>query len=116
MTLTSQFSFDEVGQVLGGAPGPDVHAKRIDSLCDATLGVLHSGSLAVAAIGHGLAAARGTLTKHPIKQLDRLLSNPGVNLRDILTLWVPYVVGARTAIAVAMDWTDFDADNQAALM
>jgi hypothetical protein len=31
-------------------------------------------------------------------------------------LWVPYVVGARTAIAVAMDWTDFDADNQATLM
>jgi hypothetical protein len=73
MSLTSQFSFDEVRQVLGGVLGPDVHAKRVDSLCDATLGVLHSGSLAVAAIGHGLAAARGTLTKHAIKQVDRLL-------------------------------------------
>lgn len=71
MTLTSQFSFDEVRQVLGGVLGPDLHAKRIDSLCDATLGVLHSGSLAVAAIGHGLAAARGVLTKHAIKQVDR---------------------------------------------
>src|SRR4051794_3908446 len=116
MTATSQFSFDEVRQVLGGVLGPDLHAKRVDSLSDATLGVLHSGSLAVAAIGHGLAAARGTLTKHAIKQVDRLLSNPGVNVDDILTLWVPYVVGARTAIAVAMDWTDFDADNQATLM
>ena len=116
MSLTSQFSFDEVRQVLGGVLGPDVHAKRIDSLSNATLGVLHSGSLAVAAIGHGLAAARGLLTKHAIKQVDRLLSNPGVNVDDILALWVPYVVGARTAIAVAMDWTDFDADNQASLM
>jgi len=53
MTLTSQFSFDEVRQVLGGVLGSDLHAKRVDSLCDATLGVLHSGSLAVAAIGHG---------------------------------------------------------------
>ena len=116
MTLICQFSFDEVRQVLGGVLGPDVHAKRIDSLCDATLGVLHSGSLAVAAIGHGLAAARGRLSKHAIKQVDRLLSNPGVNVDDIQALWVPYAVGARSAIAVAMDWTDFDADNQATLM
>src|SRR5690349_22095053 len=76
MTIPHQFSFDEVRQVLGGVLGADLHAKRIDSLCDATLGVLHSGSLAVAAIGHGLAAARGTLTKHAIKQVDRLLSLP----------------------------------------
>src|SRR3954451_15700353 len=116
MSLTSQFSFDEVRQVLGGVLGADLHAKRIDSLCDATLGVLHSGSLAVAAIGHGLAAARGVLTKHAIKQVDRLLSNPGIKIDDILALWVPYIVGARTSIAVAMDWTDFDADNQASLM
>ena len=116
MTLTNQFSFDEVRQVLGGVLGADLHAKRVDSLCDATLGVLRSGSLAVAAIGHGLAAARGLLTKHAIKQVDRLVSNPGIKIDDILTLWVPSVVGARTAIAVAMDWTDFDADNQATLM
>ena len=116
MTTTSAFSFDEVRQVLGGVLGPDLHAKRVDSLCDASLGVLHSGSLAVAAIGHGLAAARGLLSKHAIKQIDRLLSNPGINVDDIVAFWVPYVVGARTAIAVAMDWTDFDADNQATLM
>ncbi len=116
MTVTRQFSFDEVRQVLGGVLGPDLHAKRVDSLCDATLGVLHSASLAVAAIGHGLAAARGVLTKHAIKQVDRLLSNPGIKIDDILGLWVPFVVGARTSIAVAMDWTDFDADNQATIM
>src|SRR6478752_5840193 len=116
MTTTSQFSYDEVRQVLGGVLGPDLHAKRVDSLCDATLGVLHSGSLAVAAIGHGLAAARGVLTKHAIKQVDRLLSNPGIKIDDILALWVPYVVGARTSLLVAMDWTDFDADNQATIM
>ena len=116
MSTTSPFSFDEVRQVLGDVLGPDLHAKRIDSLCDATLGVLHSASLAVAAIGHGLAAARGLLTKHAIKQVDRLLSNPGIKIDDILTLWVPFVIGARTSIAVAMDWTDFNADNQATIM
>jgi hypothetical protein len=29
---------------------------------------------------------------------------------------VPFVIGARTSIVVAMDWTDFDADNQATIM
>ena len=115
-TTASQFSFDQVRDVLGGLLGPDLHAKRIDCLSDATLGVLHSASLAVAAIGHGLAAAKGVATKHAIKQVDRLLSNPGIKVDDILALWVPFVIGARTSIAVAMDWTDFDADNHATIM
>ena len=96
MSATTQFSFDAVRHVLGGVFGNDLHARRVDSLCDATLGVLHSASLAVAAIGHGLAAARGLATRHAIKQVDRLLSNPGIKVDDILALWAPYIVGART--------------------
>jgi hypothetical protein len=30
--------------------------------------------------------------------------------------WVPYVLGKRPRITVAMDWTDFDGDNQATIM
>ena len=45
-----------------------------------------------------------------------MLSNPKINVDDILVRWVPYVVGARTSIVVALDWTDFDADNQAIIM
>jgi Transposase DDE domain len=93
-----------------------VHAKRVYSLANATLGVMTAASLAVAAIGHGLALARGCLTKHAIKQVDRLLSNPGIEVDTLLARWVPYVVGSRTSIAVAMDWTDFDADGQATIM
>jgi hypothetical protein len=29
---------------------------------------------------------------------------------------VPYIIGARDAIVVALDWTDFDADKQATIM
>src|SRR6202044_3484994 len=47
---------------------------------------------------------------------DRMLSNPGINVDQILALWVPFVIGARTSLLVAMDWTDFDADNQATIM
>jgi hypothetical protein len=102
----NRFSYDAVHRVLGSLFEHDLHAKRIDSLCNATIGVLHSVSLAVAAIGHGLAAARGLSTKHAIKPIDRLLPNDGIKVDDILALWVPYVVGARTSVVVAMDWTD----------
>ena len=104
-----QFSINQVRQVLGGVLGHDLHAKRVASLCDATLGVLRGASLAVCTIGHGLAAARGLNSKHATKQVDRLLSNPNINVDDILTRWVPYIVGARSSIVVALDWTDFDA-------
>jgi Transposase DDE domain len=111
-----RFSFNQIRQVLGGVLDHDLHAKRVDSLCDATLGVLRSASLAVCMIGQGLAAARGLNPKHATKQVDRLLSNPKINVDDILVRWVPYVVGARRSIVVALDWTDFDADNQATIM
>jgi hypothetical protein len=111
-----RFSIDQVKQVLGGVLGPDLHAKRVESLCDATLGVLRSASLAVCAIGQGLTAARGLNPKHATKQVDRLLSNPEINVDDILARWVPYVIGARNSIVVALDWTDFDADTQATIM
>src|SRR6202047_3204909 len=94
----------------------DVHAKRIYSLANATLGVISSASLAVNTIGQGLALARGRLPKHAIKQVDRMLSNPGINVEELSERWVPYVVGQRPHIIVAMDWTDFDADNQATIM
>ena len=47
----------------------DVHAKRVLSLANATLGVLASASLAIHAVGRGLAQAMGTLTKHGVKQV-----------------------------------------------
>jgi hypothetical protein len=84
-----RFSFNKVRHVLGSVLDHDLHAKRVDSLCDATLGVLHSASLAVCSIGRGLAAARGLNLKHAIKQVDRLLSNPKINVDDIAARWVP---------------------------
>src|SRR5205085_2858975 len=90
----------------------DLHAKRVLSLANATLGVVRTTSLAIATIGQGLALARGLVTKHAIKQVDRLLSNEGIDIDAALRHWVPYVVGARPSIKVAMDWTDFDADGQ----
>src|ERR1700746_467769 len=96
--------------------GEDVHAKRVSSLANATLGVVSSASLAVNTIGQGLALARGRLPKHAIKQVDRLLSNPGIDGDELSKRWVAHGVAPRPKIVVAMDWTDFDGDDQATIM
>ena len=94
----------------------DLHAKRVLSLAYGTLGVLTSASLAVHAIGQGLAHAHGTLSKHGVKQVDRLLSNTAIELDDFFSHWVPHVIGAREEIVVALDWTSFARDGHDTLM
>jgi Transposase DDE domain len=105
----------DVRKFLDGVLDEDIHTKRVESLANATLGVMTGASLAVAVIGRSLAQARGLLTKHAVKQVDRLLSNPGIDVWDLFARWVPEIVGPRKSIVVAMDWTDFDADGQATL-
>lgn len=106
---------DFVHDFLAGIFADDLHAKRVASLANGALGVMTSASLAVSIIGHSLAQARGLLGKHAIKQVDRLLSNQGIVVWDMFAAWVTQIVGQRKAIVVAMDWTDFDADDQTTL-
>ena len=74
--------FADVRAFIGGLYEPDLHAKRIAYLGGATLGAMTAASLAVAMIGQALAQARGLVTKHAIKQVDRLLSNNGIDVWD----------------------------------
>ena len=94
----------------------DLHAKRVLSLANAALGILTSASLAVHAIGQGLAQALGKLSKHGVKQIDRSLSNEGVVVEEFFTRWVPYMVGARAEVVVALDWTSFARGGQDTLV
>lgn len=115
MKATKALSPSEVTEFVRGLFEEDLHARRVASLSDATTGAIRAGTLAIHAIGHGLASARNLNSKHAIKQVDRLLSNQGVDPWDLLGQWVPFVVGGRTELLVAMDWTDFDADGQATI-
>ncbi len=108
--------FDDVRSFIDPLYGPELHAKRVDSLARATFGVMTAASLAVAMIGHALAQARGLVTKHAVKQVDRLLSNNAIDVWDSFARWVPHQIGGRQDILVAMDWTDFDHDDQATLV
>ena len=58
---------DDISEFITSLYEGDLHAKRVLSLANATLGVLTSASLAVHAIGQGLAQAMGKLSKHGIK-------------------------------------------------
>ena len=106
----------EVRGLIDELYGHDLHAKRVDALAGATLGVMTGASLAVATIGQALAQARGLVTKHAVKQVDRLMSNASIDVWDSFARWVPHQIGARTEILVAMDWTDFDHDDQSTLV
>jgi hypothetical protein len=106
-----EFAHDFLSRIFAG----NLHAKRIESLANSALGVMTSASLAVSIIGHSLAQARGLIDKHAIKQVDRLLSNRGVVVWEMFAAWVREVIGPRKEIVVAMDWTDFDADDQTTL-
>jgi hypothetical protein len=111
----SFMKFQDVRAFLDSVLDKDIHTKRVDSLANATLGVMTGASLGVALIGKSLAQARGLLPKHAVKQVDRLLSNRRLEAWDVFATWVPEMVGARLDVVVAMDWTDFDADGQATL-
>jgi integrase len=86
------------------------------SLSLATLGVIRAASLSVYAIGQVVAPGRGTQGKHGVKQVDRLLSNTGIGVWKLLALWGLYVLGQRTEELVALDWNDFEPDDQTTLV
>jgi len=105
----------KTAEVIEAITDGDLHAKRVLSLTHATIGVIHGAALGVTTIGRAMAIARGVRTKHAVKQVDRLLSNSAINVWDIFSLWVPYMVGSKSEIVVSLDWTDFDHDGQSTL-
>ena len=105
----------KTAEVLTRLFGDDLHAMRVLSLANGTIGVLHAATLAVSAIGKAYARAIGGDPKHGVKQVDRLLSNDGIRLSELFPAWVQFVVGVRKEIVVAMDWTDFEPDDHATL-
>lgn len=95
--------------------GEDMHAKRVLSIANAVTGLVHNAVLAVHAIGLGLAQVMSLDRKHATKQVDRLLSNTRLSVWEFFGRWVPHVIRPRQELVVALDWTDFDADDHSTL-
>ena len=79
-TKLPSFRFTDIFQFMSCLYGEDLHTKRVYSLSNATLGVMTGAALGVQTIGAALAQARGLFPKHAVKQVDRLLSNQGIDV------------------------------------
>jgi hypothetical protein len=104
-----------VGSFVNEIFGPTEHAKRIQSLANGVVGITHAAVLGIHAIGQAYAQIAGITGKSGVKQIDRLLSSSNMVLDCLLKAWVSFVVGIRTEIVVALDWTEFDNDKQTTL-
>lgn len=107
---------DRIAQHVSSIFADDLHAKRVASLANAAVGVLEGAALGIHAIGRALAVAAGLESRHAVKQVDRLLSNSGIHVWQLFGNWVPFVIGERPEIVAALDWTDYDADDQTTLV
>ena len=97
MSVNNKIGLNGIRKFLESLFEEDVHAMRVLSMANATLGVLSSASLAVHAIGQGLAHARGLITKHAVKQVDRLLSTGRICLPRKTT--AEHKVGPRSGLS-----------------
>lgn len=93
----------------------ELHAKRVLSLANGVAGVLSAAILSLHAIGQAYARLAGIEPRSGVKQVDRLVSNEGIQLAQVLRLWVAFVVGASQRVVIALDWTDFDNDDHTTL-
>lgn len=115
MSESISFDLNTCQKLVNNIFGKELHKKRQLSLSNAALGLLSSGSAFLHKMGAGLAKTRGLIKKHATKQIDRLLSNPGFDIWDVSIQYVPYIVGQRKTIFVALDWTSFYHDDQLTL-
>lgn len=95
--------------------GDDMHAKRILSLGNGVVGVMRAARLSVHAVGQAYAELADILPRHGVKQVNRFLANEEIRPAELTEAWAAFVIGARTEIVVALDWTEFDNDDQATL-
>lgn len=93
----------------------DLHAKRVESLANYTVGAMHAPSAAIHAIGAAYAELAEIKPKHGIKQVDRYLSNEGIDVEALMPQWAKFVIGSRAELLLALDWTEFDPDDHSTL-
>lgn len=89
-----------------------LHAKQLGAMSTTLRGTLHAGRLSLTAIGRALGELAGEDPRHHIKQVDRFIGNEKVKDAELQKQWCKFVLDGLKRVLVAIDWTDFDADNQ----
>lgn len=93
----------------------DLHAARLDSMARYSTAIMHAARASIAAIGAAYAELEELKPKHGIKQVDRFLSNKGIDVAGLTPHWVRFVLGGRPDVIVGLDWTEFDDDDHAVI-
>ena len=81
--------------------GMDMHAMRVLSLANGVGGVLTAAVLSVHGIGQAYARLARTTPKAGVKQVDRMLSNVGIEVDAVMRQWARYVVGTQPRVPLA---------------
>lgn len=98
-----------------GAIFEDVHSQRLDALANYSAAAMRAVRVAIHAIGAAYAALADIKPKHGVKQVDRFLSNRGIDVDGLTPAWARFVLGGRKEVVIALDWTDFEGDDHATL-
>ena len=89
-------SFEGVHRFLKTLFAGDLHAKRVLSLAGLPLG----DRVSLACCRHDWPRLGLGPRTPDVKQVARLLSNPGIDVDALLVHWVSYMVGVRSVVCV----------------
>ena len=78
-----------------------LHAKRMEAIANYAIGTMEAPRAAIHAIGAAYAKVAHIQSRHGVKQADRFLSNPGIDIAALTPAWAKFVIGPRTEIIVA---------------
>ena len=105
----------DIQAYLSSVFGKTIHGARIKSLSDMVVGLMSGRLLTVTGIANSIAAINEISPKHAVKQVDRAIGNEKLAVWEIFDLWVINQIRGQTDITVAMDWTEFDDDDQSTI-
>ena len=107
--------WDTLVPTLGELIGHDTHARTAAAIRGAVQAIGSASALALSVVATTLAALHGILPVLAVRRLDRLLVNPALDLSVRGFAYVQTVLGGRTEALIALDWTEFDADDHSTL-
>lgn len=92
-----------------------IHKKRRESLANYAVGAMQAVDSSISIMGAAYAAIAGITPKAGVKQVDRYLSNKGIQVEELTPQWASFVLGGRTEAIIALDWSEFEPDDHSTL-
>lgn len=92
-----------------------IHAATRGSLASFAVGLMGAESMTLHRIGKAMADNYHLQKKHTTKQLDRFLTSSSLDVFQAQSALVRHILKDRREVMLAVDWTDYDHDDQSTL-